>query len=164
MPWQPPPDYPNRLLCNGRAPDQVFSPTEKLFFRIPPLQEDEESVDFLEPGKIQSIPFSVNREKYSHPEDVIVLNSQDWGIGFFRVQDIPPYLISDTKIRFDFRVEHLPLEDEIGNNYAHAEIKAFREGIEVSNKELGSKIKAAFRLAVSNRGKVFKRPSKPLAQ
>ncbi len=161
MPWQPPPDYPDRLLCNGRGPDQDFLPTEKLYFRIQPLQEDEEAVDFLEPGKIQSIPFSVNREKHSHPSDVLVLHSQDWGIGFFRVQDIPPYLESDTKIRFDFRVEHLPLEDESGNNYAHAEVKAFRNGIEISNKELGNHVKAAFRLLVSSRGKLFKKPSKP---
>jgi hypothetical protein len=160
LPWQPPPDYPERLLCNGRDPDQGFSPTEKLYFRIPPLNADAEPYTELEGDAIQSIPFSVNREKYSNPEDVIALHSIEWGIGFFRVQDIPPQLVTETGIRFDFRVVHVPLNDESGNNYAHSEVRAFRDGDEVSNRDIGSTIKAALRLVLCARGKLFKRPQK----
>jgi hypothetical protein len=161
LPWRPPAGYPQRLLCNGRAPEPDFSPTEKLFFRIPPLQQDEESFDFLEPAKIPPVPFSVNRERFSEPADVVFLHSPDWGIGFFRVQDIPPVIESESGIKFEFRVEHLPLDDETGNNYAHAEVKVYRDGVEVTNKQLGSHVKAVFRELLSKRGKLFKRPVKP---
>lgn len=155
-----PPDYPARLLCNGRPADPEFLPTEELYFRIPALQAGEESTDFVPPGTIRSLPFSVNRQKHSDPHDVII-GYPNCGIAVLRVQDVPTHLKSDTGIRFDFVVEHMPVDDEEANNYAHTEVKVFRDGKEVNNKALGNKVKAAFREMVSQKTRVLLRPTLP---
>jgi hypothetical protein len=154
LPWQPPPDYPARLLCNGRPVDPDFSGTEKLYFRLPLLQLDEEQLDSLPTGKVPSLPFSVNREKYSNPNDV-VLGYPDWGIAMIRVQDIPPSLSG-----FEFRVRHLPVDDDDANNYSHAEVKAFQDGKEVDHKNIPKSVKIAFRTVLSRRAKIFKQPGR----
>src|SRR5260370_18656319 len=57
----PPPARPARLMRNGRPIDPDFEPIEYLYFRIPPLQNEEPETDSIPPGKIQSVPVSVNR-------------------------------------------------------------------------------------------------------
>jgi hypothetical protein len=109
----------SRLLQQGRAPDPEFQPSERLFRRIPPsaLEDDhppEASITFPD--------FSVNREKYSHPEDVLI-GYPEFGILTFQVRDVPARVSIDVRV-FTFCVEHDPKED----NYAHSEVRTYCDG------------------------------------
>jgi len=155
-----PPDYPRRLLCNGRAIDPEFSATEQLYFRIPPLQSDEDDLgEILPPAKIRSLPFSVNRGKFSRANDVLYGHSE-FGMAMVHVQDIPKNLISETGVEFEFRVEHVPVEDNELDNYAHSEVRAFRDGQEVDHKKISNDVKLAFREIVSRRARILKNPGR----
>lgn len=105
----------------------------------------------------QAISFrnwSVNRQKYSEPEDVLVPDWPDWGIAAFRVADIPLSLESASGSRFDFRVEHVPLEE----NYAHSEIRTYKNGLYVENPDPPQTIKKKFRQMLSDRSTILHRP------
>lgn len=112
-------EVPSRLQRQGRAPDPEFLPSERLFRRVPASALDD---DYPLEASIRFPDFSVNREKYSFLEDV-VLNHPGFGILVFRVADVPPRL-SDDRRTFSFRVEHVPEED----NYAHSEVRTYCDG------------------------------------
>lgn len=156
-----PPDYPVRLLCSGRAIDPHFEPTEELYFRIPPLAEWEEQIDKEVPAeKIQSVPFSVNRQKYSRPNDVLFGYPPECGMAKIRVQDIPQVIVSEQlggQI-FEFRVEHVPVNDDMLDNYAHAEVRPYKDGELTHHKDMPKDVKVAFRNIVAPRAKLMKQP------
>lgn len=130
-------EIPNRLLRRGRAPDPDFLPLERLFRRIPSDDAPLETVITFRDGS-----FSVNREKYSLPEDVI-LGYPGFRVFAFRVQDIPPSLDEGDRA-FTFRVEHVPEED----NYAHSEVRTYCGGERFSKKPPKT-VRAKFRLQLA---------------
>jgi hypothetical protein len=103
------------------VPDPEFEASERLFRRIHPVFYVEGS---LSEGFIPFPAFSVNREKYSSPEDVIA-ESPHFGIASFRVVDIPERLVVDSSRGYEFGVEHVP---ETGN-YAHSEVRSYSDGV-----------------------------------
>lgn len=142
-------EVPRRLLRQGRQPDPRFLPSERLFRRIHP--------DHLEGGQVLSaaIPFpdfSVNREKYSIPEDVL-LDHTGFGILAFQVRDVPPRLDGADDREFTFKVEHVPEEE----NYAHSEVRTYCDGERTSAKPPKA-LRAEFRLRLCAAGRVLVRP------
>lgn len=128
------------------APDPFFELKEKLFRRF-------QKSDFDESGKVYplSINFrnwSVNRSKYSDPKDVLKPNWLKWGVGSFKVQDIPQNLTSPSgSNNFQFIIKHVPLD----TNYAHSEIRTYKNGQYVSDPDPPSVVKKAFRTKLSEK-------------
>ncbi len=82
------------------VPDPAFADTERLFRRIHP----DHLLDGVLADAFLPFPsFSVNREKYSRPEDVI-RDQPAFGIAAFAVGDISPELESETGQTFRFGV------------------------------------------------------------
>ena len=138
-------DVPIRLLRQGRAPDPDFLPSERLFRRAPPdaLAENrplETAITFPD--------FSVNREKYSLPGDLLV-DHPGFSILAFEVRDIPPKLGADAR-EFTFRVEHEPMEE----NYAHSEVRTYCDG-ERARKKPPKTIRAKFRLQLAAHARIL---------
>lgn len=117
---------PDRLFRNGRFNDAGFLPEERLYFRIrKDYVFDGEKIDVTQ---IRSPDFSVNREKYSLPEDVLIdVSAPDFHIACFQVSDIPLSLEpSGGGAFYEFRAEHDP-DDTLGKeNYAHSEVRSFK--------------------------------------
>jgi hypothetical protein len=76
------------------------------------------------PPAIKFPSWSVNREKYRRPADVLFPSWPDWGVAAFTVADVPAELRSEGGALFQFSVEHVPLE----GNYAHSELRASKDG------------------------------------
>lgn len=103
---------------NSRPPDPIFQGSEKLYRRY--------KLDHIVNGSFTGIglsfknPPSVNRQKYSEPEDVLFSEASEftgWGVASFEVREIPTPLPSDNP-RYNLSPRHVPLED----NHAHSEI------------------------------------------
>lgn len=112
------PNRPDRMRRNGRPDDQTFEATEKLFRRYTRAhyfngQVSNTGISF------DSAP-SVNREKYSQPQDVIFDEAEEfanWGVLSFRVSDLPTaFPLEDPQ--YGFSPKHVPME----NNYSHSEV------------------------------------------
>lgn len=119
--------YRDRVHCNGRAPDQLFNPSEHLFRRYPkerltggrpvPL-----SMKFEDDSGI-----SVNRGKYSAPHDVLEPDCCDGHprVGCvvldILVSDVPAEIATadGTGRVFRFKLKHRPKETTC---YAHSEV------------------------------------------
>ena len=109
-----------------RPPDNDFSPDEQLYLRLKPESFKQGGISFesIPLDEVRLPDFSVNRSKYSHPEDV-VKPRPTYGIAEFKVKDIPGPLPELPEIPvFSFRVEHLPGED----NYSHSEVWTYKDG------------------------------------
>lgn len=100
--------------------DPYFAPSERLFRRVP-LGEAMDG--FVSDASLPSPAFSVNREKYSNPVDVLE-GFEGFRVAAFRVGDIPNSLQSDGGESYQFGVEHEPLPD----NYAHSEVNSYSHG------------------------------------
>lgn len=83
------PEIPEHLLRRGRPVDPEFAPNERLFRAV--ARRDLTADGFLLPTAFEFPDFSVNREKYSEPGDVILLRPAH-GIAAFGVQDVPDEL------------------------------------------------------------------------
>lgn len=107
-------EYRRRVHANGRSADQVFGPVEVLFRRFPK--------EFLVNGwpVPLNIPFdatgiSVNRSKYSIPEDVLEPDCCGGNIRSgqvvleFLVDDLPAELPEDDP-KYRFALKHDPCE------------------------------------------------------
>ena len=167
MPDIPPP-LPPRLRRGNRQPVQDFSPDEVLYLRVPPLQLDEEELDFFPPTKIPSPAFSVNRGRFSEPQDVII-NRPGYGIAAFIVRDVPPSIATGPNAVYEFRVVHEPCEvycnaitrnEPCDCNYAHSEIQVFKDGKKIENNRVPKSVKPAFKDILSKKILIIQQPSR----
>ena len=102
--------------------DNLFALDEPLYLRIDPAYFPREYADINEVplNEVRFPDFSVNRGKYSIPEDVLRPNWPKCGIATFQVQDVPQSLPHPSgSLIYNFRVEHVP---EL-NNYSHSDSK-----------------------------------------
>lgn len=113
----------------GLKPDPNFDPDERLYRRVKPDQIHEGIVLAAAVDDIQEQhpSCSFNRGKYSDPRDVLLDTHPQYNrIAFLIAGNLPepqPHPI-DPKIIYDFRLEHLPEE----NNYSHSEVQVTKQG------------------------------------
>src|SRR5687767_14248952 len=84
---------PTRMYRRQRPIDPLLPPHERLFMRCPREWVD---ADRIKPAYIHFPDQSVNRAKYSRPQDVLLpdgtAQSKDWlfwGVAAFQVADVP---------------------------------------------------------------------------
>lgn len=144
---------PERMFRRGRPADENFGREEKLYYRCQAQHVDGQR---LLPQAIRFPNFSVNRSKYSEPEDVLIPSYQDWGISMFSVGDIPEPESTDENTHYSWRVTHDPLED----NYAHSEVRTFKNNIYTDKLQVPKTIKKKFRQILSERITIIHQPKK----
>lgn len=144
------PEIPEHLLRRGRPVDPEFSPSELLFRAI--ARKDLTAEGYLLPTAFEFPDFSVNREKYSEPKDVI-LQRPSHGVAAFEVQDVPEEL-EGPEGPYHFTVEHAPEED----NYAHSEVRTYKQG-QRHLKKPPRALRTLFRLQLSARVRLLKEPA-----
>ncbi len=145
------------MLQGDRSVDNNFESNELLYRRFCP---DEVLGDRLAPDSIKFPDWSVNRQKFSEPEDVKFPSGSDTaylccGVVEFRVGDIPSKV--DEEGIFTFRVEHKPELD----NYSHSELVTYKNGVsgkETKNFNVSKTIKKRFRTILSDRTKIISQP------
>lgn len=149
------PQIPERMYRKGRNSDPDFDQKEKLYHRFKQLQKASNGKFY--PASIRFPDFSVNRERYSEPEDVLHPNYKGWGIVSFKVEELPePIKIREgdkNETTYTFGPVHDPLEE----NFAHSEVRTYKNGqysenMNVSNKE----VKTQFRIHLANKLKFEK--------
>lgn len=136
----------------GRPVDMNFDENEHLYVRC---QKQHIEGEKLLPTGIRFPDWSVNREKYSEPEDVLIPNFSDWGIVQFKVKNVPELLESPGDIKYNFKVEHDPLEE----NYSHSEIRTYKNGHHSKNLEVNKTVKKLFRQILSEQMVIIKQPA-----
>ncbi|MFB2969202.1 hypothetical protein ACE1CD_09545 [Aerosakkonema sp. BLCC-F183] len=147
------PDRPERMYRAGRPVDPDFSPEEKLYFRYKEMEIVEGRVM---PTGIRFPDFSVNRSKYSEPEDVLIPSYGEYGILTFKVKDIPaPERTNETTL-YEWKAVHEPTED----NYSHSEVQTFKNGMYTKKLDVPKTLKKKFRVILSERMSVIHEPSK----
>src|SRR5580704_2257579 len=107
-------ERPPRMMRNGRAEDAEFSPDELMYRRY--LSDDFEG-GLLRPARF-SFPPSLNRERYSAPEDVIFSETgqfDEFGILECCVDQLSLQILDDRNFEYFFVPIHRPEED----NYSH---------------------------------------------
>ena len=126
------------MLQKGRPIDPEFLPDELLYYRISvdgPVGSRPEGVDIRLPED------SVNRGKYSEPTDVLYPNYFHLGVAQFCVDAVPGPRYFEGR-EYNLVPEHDPEKD----NYAHSEIRAYRQGERVVHTgKIPKLIKAEFR-------------------
>jgi len=120
------------MYRKGRSVDPEFLPSELLYYRIivgGPVGSRPDGVDIRLPED------SVNRGKYSEPGDVLFPDYFHLGVAEFLVSRIPaPRSFTNQQGEtkdYELKVEHDPQED----NYAHSEVRAFRERSRVTRSD-----------------------------
>lgn len=105
---------PPGMLQNNRQADQDFNPEEDLYWRFKEFN----------PLAFKLVNQSTNRSKHGcQPEWILIPCYKTYGYGVFKVRDIPPLKITSGNVRYDFQVEHDPMEF----NYCHSEIRAYKD-------------------------------------
>jgi hypothetical protein len=138
------------MYRRDRPIDPDFQPTEFLYVRC--RAEDIEG-EHLSPLSVKFPDWSVNREKCGQPQDVLISRWPTWGIAAFQVRDVPPSLTSVGNVTYNFRVEHVPDED----NYAHSEIRTYRGPIHHQDLNSPPKlVKKDFRYALSQKTSIVR--------
>lgn len=134
--------------------DNEFAPSERLFLRLHPEHFSNRHTDppRVLVGAVRFPDFSVNRGKYSEPEDVLAPHWPKWGISAFRVDHVPPSLSWEDGRTYDFRVEHVPEE----HNYAHSEVRTYKDG--ERGHEPNKVLKMKFRAILAERMEILKEP------
>jgi len=132
----------------GLLPDPEFEASERLFRRLHP---DHFVGGVITDAFLPFPSFSVNREKYSHPQEVLREHPR-YGIAAFAVGDIPERLDADPGQIYRFGVEHVPLPD----NYAHSEVHSFRDGAKAEPPRI---VRKKFRDLLRRQTVVLKEPS-----
>lgn len=120
-------DRPENLLCNGRHPDQDFPSSEALYRLFLPTQMVEGqfvAAAFRVPDmSVYRSRFCTDHEaKFDRPDD---------GVLQFKVSEIPLVLKSGDDKEYEIKPVHNPVgpNDIYPENYAHAEIRAFEDGV-----------------------------------
>jgi hypothetical protein len=107
------------MLRNGRPEDQDFGPAEHMYRRY--IKDDFEG-EYFKPARFR-FPPSLNRQRYSEPEDVIFSERGEFdGCGILEctVQDLSLHLTDDRNMEYHFMPVHVPEE----HNYSHSEVWA----------------------------------------
>jgi hypothetical protein len=140
---------PDEMFRKGRPIVSLFSPEEDLYIRFNQVDGNK-----VHPMCIRYPNQSVNRGNYSDPDWVLIPKSKfwDWGYGAFKVKDVPKALISVGGARNNLTVEHDPLEE----NYAHTEIRAYKNSIRVKNPN--KSILAKFQVRLSQKIHILRLP------
>lgn len=139
--------------------DPIFEPYEPLYMRIPPqcCTRGELDQPQMAISCIVFPCFSVNRGKYSKPEDVIK-SKPHYGIVTFLVSDVPDQIPEDPS--YTYRIEHDPLHD----NHAHTEVRTYKDGIQDRNRNHpGRSVRMKFRAILFDRMKILRFPQQPTA-
>lgn len=145
-------ERPRRLLWRGRLIDPDFRPDEFLYMRWGNRHVKDGRLDA---SVIRFPDQSVNRQKHSKPQDVLLRepcneNSKEWiywGVFKFPVHAVLPSIEEDGEVICTFCVEH----DPIDYNYAHCEIRAYRQGQRVTKTQrnlISKPRRKRFRLAI----------------
>jgi len=142
---------PERMYKDDRPIDQFFDKEELLYNRC---LSDHIRGNSLLPSAIKFPDWSVNRSKYSDPEDVLFPKFFDWGIAQFTVGDVPDSLTSPGEIIYNFKVDHDPVED----NYAHSEIRTYKEEIHKKDLDVNNTVKKKFRQILAEKTIVIRQP------
>lgn len=146
-----------RLLRKDRPVDPEFRAEERLFRRCSVLEIENGK---LAPSAVAFPDFSCNREKYCEPTDVLYPSWPDFGVVEFRVCDVPrsvpPEYCLNTKVTYSFGVEHVPEVE----NFAHSEVRLYKDWIFNRKNEPTSIIKKWFRGELSLRTKVILQPKR----
>ena len=138
------PKIPERLKRRGRPVDPEFSPTEDLYRRV--VRPDHIGSDgFVTTAGVPFPDLSVNRGKYSEPEDVLLGHGNAVAIAAAKVGDIPREIEQHG---------FLPVHDPEPDNYSHTEIRTYRDGVHLRQKP-STTVRKEFRL--SFRLKVLRR-------
>lgn len=143
-------DLPAGMYRRGRPVDPEFDPEELLYLRC--LEEHVDDGRLLA-AAIRVSNQSVNRGKYSKPHWVLLPDFSTWKIASLRVGDIPEALSGPPPVcvPYTFAVEHDPLED----NYAHSEIRAYKEGVYKSRLKLKPSVRLEFRTRLVERARII---------
>lgn len=136
-----------------KPPDPYFDPKEELYRRISKEHIDEENK--IIPATIAFRNFSVNRGKYSKPEDVLHPDWKEWGIGCFTVEEIPEPIIAESGNKFELKVIHVPKN----GNYAHSEIQTYKNKKYQKKPDPPEDVKKEIRALLSDIIKIIKKPS-----
>lgn len=154
-------DRPGRMWRRGRAVDPEFAPEEFLYVRCRKCHVT--NTRLTDVAAIRFPDQSVNRQKYSKPQDVLAPepaneNSKEWiywGVAGFSVDSVPSSIVDDDRVICDFNVEHDPLE----YNYAHSEIRVYVKGERVREKKRINRVRRKrFRLAIMDKAVVVLEP------
>lgn len=153
-----------RLTRRGRAADPDFAQVEHLYRRCLATEQDPGDPERLFPDQISFYPdWSVNREKFSRPEDVLYPGFLNWGIAAFQVQDIPAPYQTEGNVTYHWTAQHVPLED----NYPHTEVWTHKNNFHLGNPKteaepsppkLPSTVKKYFRTVLSERARIIHPP------
>ncbi|MCL1468906.1 hypothetical protein [Argonema galeatum] len=142
------PDRPERMYRAGRPVDPDFSPEENLYFRSKEIPTVDERVI---PTGIRFPDFSVNRSKYSEPEDVLIPSYGEYGILTFKVKDIPAPETTNKTTLYEWKAVHEPTDD----NYSHSEVQTFKNGEYKKKLDIPTTLKKQFRMILSERMSVI---------
>jgi len=150
-------NIPERLKQNNRSAVQEFDPQELLFHRFKKLNEEG---DHLYPAQVRFPDFSVNRGRFSEPEDVLLPIYLNWGIVSFNVEDIPDEKVigegNSQETVYSFIIVHVPEQD----NYAHSEVRTEKNGVYNQDRKIKNKeVKRYFRYKLSEKLIILKQSS-----
>lgn len=138
-----------------------FYPDEPLYLRIKPKYFSGAAPNWndITVNHIRFPNFSVNRGEYSQPEDVLKPKWLDCGIAKFLVRDVPERVVEDQSCTFG--VEHLPEKEDkardIEENYAHSEVRAYKNGKFGEEPNRAARLK--FRAILRNRMVILQLPT-----
>ena len=138
----------------GRPADPDFDQQEKLYHRFEKLQKASDGKFY--PASIRFPDFSVNRERYSKPEDVLYPNYKGLGIVSFKVEDLPEPILTGEGSKNETTYTFVPVHDPLEENYAHSEIRTFKNGHYSKNMDVSKKVKFKFRTHLANKLNVEK--------
>lgn len=147
---------PERLKQNNSPAVQEFDSQKRLFQRFDKIIE---KGGHLYPAQVRFPDFSVNRERFSEPEDVLLPIYLNWGIVAFKVEDIPDEKVTgegtSKETVYSFIIVHVPEPD----NYSHSEVRTKKNGVYNKKLRIESKeVKRYFRYKLSERLKTLRAP------
>ena len=155
--------YRNRVHANGRTEDPEFSPDELLYRRVreSDLVDGVPSAASLPFGETAESGHSVNRQKYSAPQDVLEpdccdgVERPDCVVVQFEVREVPEVLRTDdgTGRVYRFTMKHVPRR----HCYAHSEIWCNQRGdiaadYERPPREIRNQFRGELARAIQKRG------------
>lgn len=146
---------PDRLKISGRSADPHFEPQENLYYRFDIIMYQGfragSGISFRLPN------FSVNREKYSEPDDVLLPSYKDYGYLSFKKSHFPPPAKSagEEGKWYCFDVMHNPVED----NYSHTDVRCLKDGFFSDNLGVPKTVKKVFRQTIAEKCKILRKPA-----